>query len=149
MNFLKIAAFISLLLTSLYAVTTLASPSRDEYRFQVTRVYDGDTFYIRIAGIPNELSEIGVRVRGVDTPERLAKCKSEELKALAATSFTYRLIRDNNQVVYLSDLKWDKYGGRINAVVHVGESRIHLASTLIKHGHARPYDGGKRKGWCE
>lgn len=50
-------------------------------------------------------------------------------------------------MVSFCNVKWDKYGGRILAEVHVdGRS---LADMLIERGLARPYHGGKRDGWCQ
>ena len=47
----------------------------------------------------------------------------------------------------LSDLAWDKFGGRIDATVKVGGKDLAAALIAAKLGH--PFNGqGKRAGWC-
>jgi endonuclease YncB( thermonuclease family) len=131
-------------IAALVATPATAAPS---YNYAVTGVYDGDTFYINMPGLPPELSRIGVRVRGIDTPEMRGKCESEKRNALAAKAFTTRVIVAAGRQVTLTNLKWDKYGGRVDADVFVGGQK--LADMMITRGYARPYIGGKRAGWCE
>ena len=54
-----------------------------------TGAYDGDTLYITMPGLPDELARMTVRLRGVDTPERSwrADCE-EELEAGTRATFT-------------------------------------------------------------
>lgn len=150
MTFHKFAFSALLLIFCLFSQDVLSNPNPSKvYRYQVTRIYDGDTFFIVMDGLPPELAEIGVRVRGIDTPELRGKCDSERQRAKAATQFTYNLIKTHDRVVYLTNLQWDKFGGRVDADVLIGEARIPLASMLVQYGHARPYLGGKRAGWCQ
>jgi endonuclease YncB( thermonuclease family) len=116
------------------------------YDFQVTGIYDGDTFYINMPGLPPELSRLGVRVRGIDTPEIRGKCPTESRNARAAKAFTQRILAQSGNRVTLSGLHWDKYGGRVDADVYVGGKK--LSDMMIMRGYARPYTGGKRQGWC-
>jgi endonuclease YncB( thermonuclease family) len=116
------------------------------YTYDVVDIYDGDTFYIRMDGLPPELSRIGVRVRGVDTPEMRGKCEFEKRNAAGAKLYTTRMIRLAGNKVTLTNLKWDKYGGRVDADVYVNGRN--LAQDLIMQSYARPYVGGARKGWC-
>jgi endonuclease YncB( thermonuclease family) len=74
------------------------------------------------------------------------KCESEKANARAAKAFTTRVILQAGKTVTLSGLKWDKYGGRVDADVYVGGQN--LAALLIRQGYARPYGGEKRNGWC-
>lgn len=128
-------------------VADAAPLSANRYSYQVVGIYDGDTFYIRMDGLPPELARIGVRVRGVDTPEMRGKCESEKRNALAAKAFIQRILLVNKNVVMLTGLKWDKYGGRVDADVFIGSQK--LSDMMIERGYARPYMGGKRKGWCD
>lgn len=119
---------------------------------KVVSVYDGDTFTVEsqsLGGIMAELPNLRVRVRNLDTPEKgaQAKCKSERDHALIVTREAKRLIAGSGNVVTLTNLDWDKYGGRIDADVYLSDGRS-LAEVLIRFGHARYYDGGKRQGWC-
>jgi endonuclease YncB( thermonuclease family) len=111
----------------------------------VLRVYDGDTFYVQIPGLPPELREVGIRIRGIDTPEigGKAKCSWERRRGAAARARLTELLRGS---IEYGDLAWDKYGGRIDATVTV--SGMDVAAILIREGFARPYTGGKRRGWC-
>jgi endonuclease YncB( thermonuclease family) len=113
---------------------------------QVDHVYDGDTFYFLMPGMWPELARIGVRVRGIDTPEIKGKCVQEVTRAKAARLFTYNLLKTTQGKVELYNVKWDKYGGRVDADVAIGG--VPLARELIKNGLAREYFGGKRTGWC-
>jgi len=47
----------------------------------IARVYDGDTFYINLTGLPPVFGkELPIRVRGVDTPELRSRCGSQTAK---------------------------------------------------------------------
>lgn len=120
--------------------------STNRYTYDVVGIYDGDTFYIKMEGLPPELQRIGVRVRGVDTPEMHGKCDFERHNAAGAKLYTTRILRQNGNRVTLTGLRWDKYGGRVDADVWVGNQK--LADLLIMQSYARPYQGGKRAGWC-
>lgn len=129
------------------SATADAKLSQARYDYKVTGVYDGDTFYIEMSGLPPELRRIGVRVRGIDTAEVKGKCNEERRTANGAKLFTTRMLKLSGNSVTLQGLKWDKYGGRVGADVYLanGESLAHL---MIMQGYARPYTGGKRAGWC-
>jgi len=129
------------------ATTVGARQSQNQYEYQVTGIYDGDTFYIDMAGLPPELRRIGVRVRGIDTAEMRGKCDREKHTAAGAKAFTTRALKMSGNRVILRGLKWDKYGGRVGADVFLvnGEN---LAQMMITQGYARPYSGDKRQGWC-
>lgn len=129
-------------LAALVAFTPCPAPAQD---WPVTRVYDGDTFFVELPDLPPELRSIGVRIRGIDAPEAgsRAKCDSERRLAVRAKARLTDLLRGD---VAYRDLGWDKYGGRILATVLVDGRDI--AAILIGEGLARPYDGGRRAGWC-
>ena len=107
-------------------------------------VYDGDTIYVSLPGLPHELSAAPTRLRGIDTPERRAKCDAERYAATAARDFLEALV-STGRVLYCEP-EWDKYGGRILARVEVDGAPVD--ATMIAAGHARAYGGGKRQGWC-
>jgi len=112
---------------------------------QVTSIYDADTFRVDIEGYPAIAGEhISIRVLGVDAPEIRGKCEAEKISARQAKQFTVELLR-SAQVIELHNMQRGKYF-RILADVYIDGSS--LADLLISMGHARPYDGGKRKGWC-
>jgi endonuclease YncB( thermonuclease family) len=44
-------------------------------------VYDGDTIYVNIPGLPPVFGDdLGIRFRGVDTPEMRSRCKTQAAK---------------------------------------------------------------------
>lgn len=88
---------------------------------------------------------VPVRVLGVDTPELKGKCDSEKQLARQAKQFTVQALR-SAKTVELRNIQRGKYF-RILADVYVDGKN--LADSLIKAGHARAYDGGKRLSWCE
>lgn len=110
------------------------------------RIYDGDTFMVRVESLPPELRQISVRIRGIDAPElgSRAKCKLEQAMGLRARDRLTQLLRAG-PIVY-RHLAWDKYGGRVDAQVVV--AGIDVGEQLIKERLVRRYDGGKRAGWC-
>ena len=113
---------------------------------EVTSIYDADTFRVNIKGYPAIVGErVPVRVLGVDAPELRGKCESEKIQAREAKQFTVQALR-SAKTIELRNMQRGKYF-RILADVYIDGKN--LADSLIKAGHARVYDGGKRLGWCE
>uniref|UniRef100_UPI000E2165E3 thermonuclease family protein n=1 Tax=Escherichia coli TaxID=562 RepID=UPI000E2165E3 len=110
-----------------------------DYLVTVVKTTDGDTIQIAMPGLPHELNNLKVRVKGVDTPEKgyLAGCTSEAEAAEAATKFTSELMAANNYRIIIRNIKWDKYGGRINADVTLPTTGEDIATLMINKGHAR------------
>lgn len=109
--------------------------------------YDGDTIYVNIPDLPGEIAEMSVRVRGVDTPEIRAKCKTEKSLASKARDFARQSLKSAKRVEFCEP-EWGRYGGRIVASVRI-DGRA-LDQELINQGFARPYDGKtKRQPWCQ
>lgn len=144
-----VAILLALLSTTACAKPLPVAPTM--HRVDVVSVYDGDTFSIYVPGMWAELQPLKVRVRGIDTPERgsKAKCNSERERAEAARRFTVDQLKRTNNVVYIANPSWDKYGGRMDADVFVGQSNESLTELLIRYGYGRPYHGEARiKSWC-
>ena len=113
---------------------------------EVVAIYDGDSFTANIPEWPPIVGErIGVRVRGVDTPELRGGCQAETEAARVAKQFTVALLR-NAKVVDLQRIERGKYF-RLLAEVWVDGQR--LDRLLIQAGHGVAYDGGKRRDWCQ
>ncbi len=131
------------------AASLLAAPlPAADYSWPVVRVVDGDTVKVDAsADLPPELASLSVRLRGVDTPEkgRRAKCEAERQAGRAATAFTEAAVAGAGNIL-VRDPAWGKWGGRVIADLVLDGSS--LSSVLIEAGHGRPYDGGRRKGWC-
>ena len=112
---------------------------------KVTSIYDGDTFRANIKDWPPIMGErIPVRIAGIDTPELKGKCEKEKRLGREAKQFTVTMLRPG-KIIELRDIKRGKYFRLVASVFVDGKS---LGDELIKAGMARPYDGGKKKGWC-
>ncbi|HEY4125465.1 MAG TPA: thermonuclease family protein [Rhizomicrobium sp.] len=114
-------------------------------RAEVTHVVDGDTFEARAAIWLGQSIEVRVRIAGVDAPELHARCDEELARAQAARDWLIKRIEGGE--VRLSSVHYDKYGGRVDAVVRDSGGDVGVA--LIAAGLARPYSGGHRGGWCQ
>ena len=112
---------------------------------KVVKVYDGDTFTVEAHPWPGITAKASVRVNGVDTPEIRGKCEEEKQKAIAAREFVKWLIL--GEVVFLQNVKYGKYAGRVVADVKL-EGGANLADKIIGQGLGREYHGGAREGWC-
>jgi len=120
------------------------------YDWKVIRVVDGDSLEIANEFLPEEL-KLFVRIKGIDTPEKAprAKCEKENILAQKASNYTKNSIekaQKNHQKITFSEIKWDKYGGRIVAKVMIDETE--LGQELVRKGLARIYNGEKKKTWC-
>ena len=142
-----ISSHASISLASASAIAERLSEGR--YDWPVLGAIDGDTLKVHLPGLPKELQPMKVRVRGIDTPEIRGKCDLEKQAAQKATALTRFLIaqaKARQRPIVFSEISWDKYGGRLDAIVTIdGQS---LGAILINAGLARAYDGGKRMGWC-
>ena len=106
---------------------------------------DGDSFRGWAVLLPGHRVEVTVRIRGIDAPELHGTCQNERAAALAAKAALAQLL--NNGSFFLTEVSADKYYGRVVAQVRDGEGHD-IGQRLLTAGHARPYDGGKRTGWC-
>jgi endonuclease YncB( thermonuclease family) len=114
---------------------------------EITSVYDGDTFKVNIPEWPDIVGKrIGIRVNGIDTPERRGTSEDIKLLAVEARQTTVSLLRGAD-VVELRNIERGKYF-RIIADVYVdGQS---LADVLLNKGLAKSYDGeSARPEWTQ
>jgi len=136
-----------ILLAIFYFVFSKALADEVNYIYKVIDIVDGDTIIIDTRQESKLINKLGLRVRlyGIDTPEKKGKCQKEKDLALQAKKFTKNLI-DQKQVI-LKDVKWDKFGGRINAKIFLND--LNIGQELIKNGLAIEYSGKrKNKNWC-
>ena len=141
--------FIALALMMLATpVTAQKTPVGVTYDAKIVRAIDGDTIVIEAPYLPAPLKpELGVRIFGVDTPEKSfrAKCDSEKQRGEQASVFVKNLITSTKKYqVVLYD--WDKFGGRV-----LGDmlfDGVSLRELLIKNGFARAYFGDAKQSWC-
>ena len=108
---------------------------------QIATLIDGDT--LRLA------SGETIRILGIDAPETSrAKCPEERVQGEAALTFLAQLDIDGRLVVTRGGRR-DQYHRRIARVLFCDPNGCtDVAERMISTGHARPYSGGQRKGWC-
>ncbi len=114
------------------------------FRATALSVLDGDTFEARVTVFPGQEIVTRVRLAGIDAPERRGRCAGEKAAAEAATRALRKLV--DGRPLTLTDVEADKYFGRVVARVASGAGDV--AEALMADGHARPYEGGRRAGWC-
>lgn len=124
----------------LRAVTGVGHPA------EVLKVNDGDTFEARVLVWPGMQITTKVRLRGIDTPELKARCAEEYRRADAAREALRSLLAAGG--VTVRHVGIDKYGGRVLADVATAGT-ADVSAALLRSGHARPYEGGRRESWCD
>ncbi len=115
------------------------------YPATVLEVVDGDTLRVRVEVWIGQSLEVLARIRGIDAPELRARCDAERAMALAARAALAAAVPEG--AVTLVAVEGDKYFGRVVADVST-PAGIDLAALMRTNGHARPYDGEARAGWC-
>ena len=113
----------------------------------VVDVYDGDTIFIDIPEIVSPFGKrLGVRIAGIDTPERSSKDSCEKRKAMEAKAALEALIY-NAERIDIVNPKRDKYFRILGDVRADGQS---VAKELLGGKLAYPYHGEKKlkRNWC-
>lgn len=113
----------------------------------VKYIVDGDTFIgdvLLADGI--EVMSVSVRLANVDTPEIHGQCDEEISRAKYAKQRLEELIPVGS-TVEISNIKNDKYPGRIDANVYDSAGRD-IGVVLVREKVGRKYHGGKRQSWC-
>ena len=88
---------------------------------------------------------MSIRANGFDAPEIKGKCESEKTAARKAKQLTVKTLR-NAKVIELKNMRRGKY---FRIIADVYADGVSLTKTHLTAGTARPYYGGKRKGWCD
>lgn len=118
----------------------------EDMRATVLEVHDGDTLFFRPDGdcLPKLFQRMGLRFLGCDTPELRDKRPEIREQAHAALAYTAERIKPG-QVVVIKNVKWDKFGGRVDGTIEV--DGVNLCTLLIDAGLARPFNGQGSKPW--
>jgi endonuclease YncB( thermonuclease family) len=111
---------------------------------RVERVIDGDTLDVRAAIWLDQWVSVRVRIDGVDAPEMRGSCAAERSRAAEARAYLARRLMGTE--VRLTAIAYDKYGGRVRAMV--SDATGDIAAALIAKGYARAYHGRRRASWC-
>jgi endonuclease YncB( thermonuclease family) len=136
----------------------LVAPAKAEnldtmYVYKAIKIIDGDTIALNVENEKPLIQKLGlsVRIRGIDTPERgsRAKCNKEKALAEKATKLVNDIIGAMGQnELLLSKVKWDKFGGRVDAFVKV--NGVDIGKALLIRGLAVENNGEKKtKDWCK
>jgi endonuclease YncB( thermonuclease family) len=136
----------------------LVAPAKAEnldtmYVYKAIKIIDGDTIALNVNDEKPLIQKLGlsVRIRGIDTPEKapLAKCKKENELAEKATKLVNEIVGAMGQnELLLSKVKWDKFGGRIDAFVKV--NGVDIGKALLVRELAVENNGEKKtKDWCK
>ncbi|MFN3643422.1 MAG: thermonuclease family protein [Gemmobacter sp.] len=108
---------------------------------RILSVIDGDTVTLWCAGTGTARA----RLAGFGAPEVFSpRCTAEWQAGMAATWALRRMLWSAGETRVLRE-GTDRYG-RILAAVSIDGAP--LARRMIAAGHARPYAGGPRQGWC-
>ena len=108
---------------------------------RILRVIDGDTLSL----ICPEEGIHSARLLGYDTPEKFSpKCLSELVAAERAT-WALRTFILKAKRLKIKREGIDRYG---RALVVLTLDGLDVARAMIRAGHAKPYEGGLRGGWC-
>lgn len=114
----------------------------------VRYIVDGDTFIGDVLldkGV--KVESVSIRLRNVDTPEIHGECDEEIKRAEYAKQRLEELIPVGS-TVEISNIKDDKYPGRIDANVYDAANRD-IGWVLVREKVGREYHGGKRQSWCK
>lgn len=123
--------------------------SADEFlNVRVLSVYDGDTIKVELPGIPSVFGQnLGVRIKGIDTPEKRTKNQCEKTMALTAQKTVDDFLKASKKVD-LKNCGRDKYFRLVCDVYGDGQA---VSALMLEKGLAYQYDGGKKKSvdWCQ
>lgn len=110
-----------------------------DFQVVINDVHDGDTIYCDIPGAPPIVGDhIGIRLRGIDTPEMRGPGPHDEARALLLS------LCPVGSPAKVQNASRDKYF-RIDGDVYC--DGVDVAKRLLDAGLAHPYDGGTKEPW--
>ena len=122
--------------------------SRFYYGCELVRVVDGDTILVDCKlGFDVEIRNMRLRFAGINTPESRTRNKAEKALGLAAKARLVEILESADSIEFESHGK-GKFG-RVLATPYIvlNDKRSDVCQMLVREGHARLYDGGKREPW--
>jgi endonuclease YncB( thermonuclease family) len=130
----------------------LADTVWDLHSHDIARVYDGDTFYIDLAGLPPVFGEeLPIRLLNVDTPELRSRCDTlalkEEEKRLGRLSRDFLI--DTLKGAGNIRLETLERGSFFRVVADVYVDEVWLNKLMVEKGHAVDAYDGKSADWCD
>ena len=112
------------------------------YPAELDRVIDGDTITCTLDLGFKIHYQTKIRFYGVNSAESRTRNKREKEAGLRAKARLIELL--DGADLHIQSFGVGKYG-RVLGILYDG--RKNLFDTLLKEGHLRPYDGGKREPW--
>jgi micrococcal nuclease len=97
---------------------------------RVTRVVDGDTIHVRVAG-----EDETVRYIGVDTPETVKPNTPVQCFGKKASAYNHRLVDGETVRLRFDAERRDRYG-RLLAYVYRRKDNLFVNSALVQNGYA-------------
>jgi len=131
----------------------------DETTFRcvkLTRVYDGNTIFVDIPDVSPFLGKnIGVRIRGIDTPKLISVLTCEKKKAVIAKDYLIDKLGSQSKKsreMELRNIERDKYFRILANVFYkdFNDEWQNIAFSMVSGGYAVLYDGVSREkvDWC-
>jgi len=112
------------------------------YNAELIKVVDGDTCDAWIdLGFKIKIKK-RIRLNGIDTWESRTRNKEEKVKGLEAKAYALNFLQSDGGKFKVKSHGLGKYG-RLLGSIWVRD--VSLNESLLKHGHAYVYDGGKKK----
>lgn len=125
-----------------YSQHTVAAEDYGNATAKYVSVYDGDTIFVNICNWPEIIGKrIGIRINGIDTPERNAKNPKIKILAAEARMFVVQTLNDADKIE-LRNMNRGKYF-RIVADVFVNGQN--LSDMLVDKKLAKRYDGKEKR----
>jgi endonuclease YncB( thermonuclease family) len=124
-----------------------AALATDLDNVKVTSVYDGDTFKIQVPNVPAVFGEnLGVRIRGIDTPKMSTKNQCEKKLAIYVKGIVEAQLMKAKRVD-LKNCSRDKY---FRLLCDPFADGIAVKTNLLKKGYAYEYHGKTKEkiNWC-
>jgi micrococcal nuclease len=112
------------------------------YQATLLKVLDGDTVDFRIDLGFNVFTEQRFRLLGINAPELHSKDLAEKERGKAAMNYLTSLLTPTPLTVVTKKDEQEKYGRYLCRITNGGGSDVN--DEMVKAGHAKPYDGGKR-----
>lgn len=116
------------------------------YKAEVLSVYDGDTVTLMIDQGMKHFARVKVRMVGINTPEIRTKDLEEKKRGYEAKEYLKSRIEGKTVIVHTQ--KKGKFGRWLGVLWTYDENAEELGESLndemIRVGHAKAYDGGKR-----
>ena len=116
------------------------------YEAEVLSVYDGYTITLMIDQGMKHFARVKIRMIGINTPEIRTKDLEEKKRGYEAKE--YLKSRVECKTVLVHTLKKGKFGRWLGIIWDYDENAEELGESLndemIRVGHAKAYDGGKR-----